>query len=215
MSQEYDIKQLLQSRETFGTTLHAALLAKYGPEIYVWEPETITLEVLDDYGVEIPSYGFNRWAAIQTIMTTDAFFRRVDAFMAVCNSLTSGEPYFTTFDPLTTEEIVWGITEAALNRELLPFSRAVKAFIKLTATTEGFSGGNAPEVIKNVLSDKDVREDIAETYRTDNNDILEEFIDEQMGALAFQLDQLPGWKGQVHKFLQSDELVLPDIVEDK
>jgi len=215
MGSEYDIRAMLESPETTGTALHAFLLAKYGPDVYDWEPETVTLEVIDDYAVEIPSKSFNRWAAIQTIMTTDAFFKRIDAFMAVCNTLTSGEPYFTIFDPLTTAEMAWGVAEASLNRDMLPFSRSVREFIRKSAALEGYAANNMPTTLAAALeADGDVRAAIGEAYRTDNNDALDAFMDEQLGVVAFQLDNLPAWKGKVTKFLQSDELVLPDAQED-
>ena len=216
MGSEYDFKSLLESPETLGTTLHAMLLEQYGPEVYTWEPETVTLEIIDDFGVEMPSGAFNRWGAIQTVMTTNEFFRRVDAFMAVCNALNTGEPFFTTFDPVTTEEITWALIEVSLNRDMVPLSRAVKGFIRESLALEGYNEANMPEIIKTALNlteeeGTSIKKTLVDAYRTDNNDILDEFVDEQVGILAYQLEQLPGWTGQVNRFLDTEELLLPEV----
>ena len=194
------IKGLLESPETLGTVLHAILRKKYGDELYVWDLASICLQVKDDFGAEMCSEAVNRIGAIQVAMVNDAFFTRPDAFIAICNTLTTGEPFFDMFSPATTEEVAWGIAEVSLNRDLLPFGPDVQAYIRLVSSSDGYS--SYPEAIKAFLeSPEEAEKHVRELYRSPNNDVIDAYIDDNLRDMAYQFDKTSG-------FARMDDILL-------
>jgi hypothetical protein len=195
MSDETAIRELLQSGQTLATVTHAILRGKYGEDAYDWDLVTIMMEVQDDWRIDLDSAVSNRWGAIQTIMTTDAFFKRLDAFMAICNTLATGDPYFTMFDPVTVEEAAWGISEVALNRELLPFSYPIKQYLRQILKTDGYAAHDAPDVFDAVLEPDEkvtsVRDQLRLIQESPNRNVVEAYIDDQLQDLAHQFNKVP------------------------
>lgn len=192
MSETYAVQQLLQSSQTMATVVHAILHRKYGDEAYDWDVLSTFMQVQDDFKVEMSSAVLNKWGAIQVIMTTDGFFTRPDAFMAICNTLTTGNPFFDVFNPVTLEESAWGISEVSLNRELLEFTYPVRKYIELLLGPDGYSLEGYPDVFKQALEDpENVRKVLKDVRGNPNNDALEEYIDDQLRDIASQFDQIP------------------------
>jgi hypothetical protein len=192
------MQQLLQSPETTATVVHAIIRKLYGEEAYGWDMVTIMLELKDDLKIDLESNLANRWAAMQVVMTTDAFFTRLDAFLAICNALSTGDPFFTVFDPVTVEEAAWGISEVALNRELLPFSPAIKEYLRVMLTADGYVA-DAPDIFDVVFDDENVHADVRtllrQIYRSPNTDTVEAYLEDQLRDIASQFDQIPSLSG--------------------
>ena len=209
------IRKLLQAPETSATVLHAILRDKYGEEAYDWDLLTMLYEVQDDYGVDMSTAAINRWAAIQTVMTSDAFFKRLDAFLAVCNTFTVGEPYFTVFDPATVEEAAWGIAEVSLNREMLTFSPAIRSYLK-QITTGDYTDDTLPDLFKVIIAPEDedtppsVRVALSSAVRTSNADALQSYLDEQMGDMAYQFNQVPSLALAAKRLINKPESTIVD-----
>lgn len=188
------VKMLLASSETLATVVHAVIIAQYGVQAYAWDPATVVLEVMDDFGVEMSPACYNRWAAMSLAMTSPDVFERFDAFTAVANTFASGEPYFTVFDPATLEECAWALAEIALNRELPTLGYAVKAYIGALLRTDGYSADNAPDVIA-LYTDPDADKALRDVLRgiadSPSRGAVELYIDEQLATLAAQLSQVP------------------------
>lgn len=188
----YPRAQALQNPETAATVIHAILLEKYGEQVYDWDPVTVYLETKADFNADMCTEAMDRWSAIQVIMTSDAFFKRLDAFLALCNALSDGDPFFSSFNPVSVEEAGWALAEVALNREMLPFSYAIKGYLKQVLKEEGFSEGTYPDIFKEVFTDnpssEDIRDGLAELNNSEN---LDKFIDEQLADIVHQFDQIP------------------------
>jgi len=192
----YAKKSAIESPETLATVIHALLLQQYGEDIYTWEPLTISLELRDDFGAEINSQTLDRWSAMQVVMVNDAFFKKLDGFLAISNTLAEGIPFFDMFNVVTTEEAAWAVTEVSLNRELLPFSYPVRKYIRMLLEHDGYSEGNYPQALEEALAlDQPdavaIRRDLA---GAENKDNTEKFIDEQLKILVYQFNQIPSLK---------------------
>jgi len=188
--------QALEGTETTATVVHAIVRTQYGAEVYDWDPSTVFLELRDDFRVEPSSEVMDRWSAVQIMMTTDGFFKRLDAFMAVCNTFTTGQPFFHVFDPVTVEESAWGVTEVALNRELLPFSYPIKKYLRQLLTADGYSSDDFPPALVEVFDARptsdDIREGLDEAQASAHNrNNVERFIDEQMKSMVHQFNEIP------------------------
>ena len=187
--------QAIQSPETLGSVIHAIVLQKYGEEAYAWDPLTVYMELQADFGVDPDSTVMDRWSAISVIMSNNTFFQRPEAFMGICNTLADGSPSFDVFNPVSVEEAAWAITEVSLNRELLPFSYAIKQYLKIVLKQDGYDESNYPDVFKEVFgprpSAKDIRIGLGPQG---NNDLISAYIEEQLRDMTHQFDKINSLK---------------------
>lgn len=189
------IQELLQSGETLGTVVNVIIVSNYGEEAYDWDPLTIAMELQADFEVDPSPEVMDRWCAMQILMGSDAFFKRIDAFLGVCNTLSSGEPFFSAFDPVTAEEAAWAIAEASMNRDMLDFSPTVRSYIKKRLDYEGFEG-KIPDIfedsLKNTPKSAEIREGLVSL---DRKDAIEAVLGEKIGVMISQLGKIPDLKG--------------------
>lgn len=195
--------QALQNPETCASVVHAIVKQQYGEDAYAFDPLTVYLDIKDDFGVDCASEVTDRWSAIQVLMTTDAFFKRPEAFFGICNSLNDGEPAFDVFTPVSVEEAAWAITECSLQRELLPFSYAVRGYLRQILKADGFNEDNYPAVFREVFesnpSTRDIRIGLG---ALSNNDAVEAYIAEQLRDLSFQFNEINSLKYLDNMILQ-------------
>lgn len=195
------VKGLLESPATLGTVIHAILRKKYGDSVYLWDLATVCMQVRDDFGAELCSEAANRFGAIQVAMLSDAFFVRPDAFIAVCNTLTTGEPFFDVFSPATTEEVAWGVSEIALNRDLIEFGPDVKAYIKLISAADGY-GDEGPAALQAYLKSPEAAGKYVRDIRYNpNNDVIDAYITGNLKDMVYQFDKTSG-------FANMDDIIL-------
>jgi len=198
MTGELQAKQsALQTSETLATVVHAIVRKQYGEEFYTWDPATLFLEIQDDFHVDMETAAMDRLSAVQVVMLSNAFFKRLDAFMGICNTLSSGEPFFQVFDPVSTEAVAWTITEVSLNREILPFSYPIRKYMKLMLEQDGYDPMNYPEVFQEIMG----KEPSAEKLRkiigpslNPNQDNVSNYIDEQLRDMTYQFNKIPDLK---------------------
>jgi len=213
MMGELQAKQsALQTSETLATVVHAIVRKQYGEDAYEWDPTTIFLELQQDFRAEIETTVLDRWSAMSVIMTSNAFFTRLDAFMGICNTLTSGEPFFQVFDPVTTEEAAWAVTEVSLNRELMPFSYSIRRYMKMMLAQDGYDPMNYPAVFQEIMGKKPSAEEIRKIIGPSanaNDSNVESYIDEQLKDMVYQFNKIPDLKNLDDIILQRsmDEFV--------
>jgi len=195
MGDKYAKQQALQSPKTLATVVHAIVKQTLGEEAYDWDPITVYLELRDELSAEPDSAALDRWSAMQIVMTSDAFFKRIDAFLGICNTLAEGQPFFVVFDPVTVEEAAWAITEVSLNRELLSFSYPITKYLKLILAKDGYTESTYPSIFQEIFNKKPdtlaVREAIG---NIENRDNVENFIDEQLKDMVYQFNNIPSLK---------------------
>ena len=142
------------SRETFASVLLTMFLDRFGTEALTWDPTTITLEVEEEFDVDLPQLSFDKLMAAIQIMTTDRFYRSLPDFIAFCNVL-GGDTYDpNTWDPADAEEVAWGITEALLlyppeESQSEPFTDEIRAYIGAVLDSEGLV--NPPDILRIAL----------------------------------------------------------------
>jgi len=194
MDEQAAMRKLLQSPETLGTVVHAILRRLYGAPVYDWDLTTVMMEVRDDLGVYMSDGAINRWGAIQVLLANNAFFTRLDGFLAIANALNEGQPFFEVFDPVTTEEAAWAIAEASLNRELLPFGPAIRGYLRTVLRNDGLSA-DSPEIFDAVFegdaAHQRVRQLVRQIHRSPNADTTEAYVEDQLRDLASQFAQVP------------------------
>lgn len=184
------VRTALTSPATYGTTLHAVFLEHYGEQVYGWEPETLSMELWDDFRVQISAEPMDKWLAIQTALANDGFFSSVSVFSAVCNTLASGAPSFQVFDPLTVEEIAWAVTEVGLNRDVLRFAPSIRKYVRLVLEMDGEASGDHPAAVDYLL-DPDADTGPADAARAvlygANAQTADAMVSDELAGLTFQL----------------------------
>lgn len=182
------VKSLLKSGYIYCATVDALLQSQYGEQCYAWDPTTLWLEMKDDFGVEVDTDIMDKVGAAQVIMTSDAFFKRVDGFSNIANTLGGGDPGFQMMDPVTTEEAVWAIVEVAIMRDFLTLSPSVQEFVQAL-----FQGTNPHPIVSYVVASEEVNSEeiirMALDAAKSPGDPVDEYIAEQLQDLRQQLNE--------------------------
>lgn len=141
---------------TFTTTLVTMFVDTYGTEGFLWDPETIELELRDDFNVKLPAPNFSRLMTGIKLVTTDEFFQNLRDFIEYCNIMSGSTA--GAFDPAEVDEIAWGITEALLlsppeESEEEPFHPEILAYIGEMTKQEGII--TPPDILRIGTRDDD------------------------------------------------------------
>ena len=193
----YPRKTALESPQTLATVVHAIVLDQYGEQAYDWDPVTVAMELKDDFQADICAPAMDRWCAMQVVMGSDAFFKRLDAFLNVCNTLASGSPAFETFDPVTSEEAAWAVAEVALNRDMLPFSYSIQQYMRQQLEADGFdpSSGDLPPVFAEMFErspdEGRIRSSFTGAAADVNDRNITGYLLEQMMDMDVQFNRIP------------------------
>lgn len=193
----YPRKLALESPQTLATVVHAIVLDQYGQAAYDWDPLTVALELREDFQAEICTEAMDRWCAIQAVMGSDAFFKRLDVFMNVCNTLASGSPAFEVFDPVTSEEAAWAVAEVAMNRDVLPFGYSIRQYMRQQLSADGFDvdAGDLPPVFAEMFErnpdEGRIRSAFTGLASDGNASNIEKYLLEQMLDMDVQFNRIP------------------------
>lgn len=146
------LQEAWKSRETFGCVLLTMFLDRFGTEGLTWDPATITLEIEDEFDVDLPQLSLDRLIVAIQLLTTDRFFKNLPDFISFCNVLGGDEYNPELWDPADAEEVAWGITEALLiapPEENDPFTEEIRAYIGAVLDSEGII--NPPDILRIAL----------------------------------------------------------------
>lgn len=217
MAKDYQVavQAALETPETMSTLLYVLIRNAYGDDAFTWDPTTLYLDLREDFHVEPKAEVMDRLSAIQVLVTTDAFFTRPDAFINICNTITDGTPSFSLFDTATVEECAWALVEVSLIRDLLQFSLPVRNYMKHILRQDGYDESNPPDIFAEVFTSSPEGSDVVDAAqaadKTENAEILEEFINEQMQALVHQFNEIPGMSDDLMRLLDEKDREQEDL----
>ena len=209
-----------KNKDTFASVLLTLYLDKFGTEALNWDPTTMTLEIEEEFNVDLPQLALDKLITAIQILTTDRFFKSLPDFIAFCNVL-SGDTYRPDmWDPADAEEVAWGLTEALMiyppgDDEEEPFNEEIRAYIGATLDREGLI--NPPDILRIALREARVSPsiedfsddpqmfsaiyDLEEGKRAD----IEQTIRERTTLLAAQLAALQLDNGATDKVVSALE----------
>mgnify|MGYP003636177434 CR=1 FL=1 len=119
--------------------LHALCLNKYGLECLDWEPETLWLEIYEDFHVDVDDSNMDKIQASIALIKTNAFYEDFQAFEGIGKAFNDQDPDFGYITPLTPEECAWAVKEAYLIDETPEeFSLEIKAYVREVLREHGF-----------------------------------------------------------------------------
>ena len=148
------MQSLWTSPQTFASVLLTVFLDRFEMDGLGWDPNTITLEIEEEFDVDLPQCVLDKLMAAISILTSDTFYRSLPDFIMFCNVL-SGDTYRPDmFDPADSAEVAWGITEGLLisppeEEQNGPFSDEIRAYVGAVLDQEGII--NAPDVLQIAL----------------------------------------------------------------
>ena len=203
----------------FGTTLLIMFLDVYtddddktqqdGPKCLRWQPETVEMEIRQDFGVDIPDAAFDRLMTALSILTTNSFFRSPSDFARACVVLSGHRVNPNTMILPDCADIAWGMTEGLFISSFVnppdrqePFSTEIAAFVGACVEDEGML--NPPDVLRMGLRNNKIADNALYSYSDDpelfsaiqgveegkTNDI-NHLVKGRMRALLLQLKELP------------------------
>jgi hypothetical protein len=137
--------------DAFAFNLLTAFMDTYGAEALAWSPETIEMEIRDDFGVDISSGNYDRLMTAISVLTSNGFFTSVPTFIRDCVSLAGTVTPADSMIMPDCEELAWGITEALLisppdEEDENPFDKEIVGFIGEALSEEGIL--KPPDVLR-------------------------------------------------------------------
>lgn len=131
---------VLADPEALGTAALAAACTRFDPaELAGWDPETVALELKDEFGGAPDEGALARLYAALTVLSSDAFYHDAHRFAGLCVVLDGGQLDEGVNFP-DAQACAWGITEAVLlnpPEAAQPFGPDVRAFVAGLLDHEG------------------------------------------------------------------------------
>ena len=231
-------RALLLSAEAYATSLTLLVLDTYGPDVLGnpedleadgWAPETIKMQIEQDFGLDLPKASLDKIMAGITILKTNYFYKDVVRFIELCNILAGDDFQPDEFDPADAGEVLWGILEAMIlyppndDPEDTEFSPEVVGYIEKVLQIEGVI--DPPDVLrlgmKASVADK-VRADYSDDpemfsaiwdVQQGHNDDLKKMLQGNLNELAIQLQLLPMQQGKKDSLIQQVQQMAAKLQE--
>lgn len=187
---------MFQNSEASTTVLCFLVNDRFGDDVWNWDPTTIYLEIRDEWGCDPAPNVMDKISAGQVLITTPAFFQDIGAFSVICNTLASGTPAFTVYDPVEVEEMAWAMVEVALIRDMLAFAPMIKDLIRFQLTQDGYDDTSYPSVFTSVLGGTDKTPDelrqlmIEPSIRNDETTRVMDFVNDMVRTLLHQFEAI-------------------------
>lgn len=215
------IHDLLTGEGSYATALLTWLLDHYGPDVLTWHPETISLELQDDFKIRPPSFILDRIMAGICVLTTDSFYKNLPKFIQLCNVLSGDDFNPRVFDIADAGECAWGITEALLldppdEDDPEPFCDDIRYYLGAVLRNEGFI--SPPDILAIALDanwsdkikfefgdDPDMQGAIYDVQKGRADEIVE-MIKEGLLGLRRQIFSLPLRNGKTDVLQKIDTL---------
>lgn len=208
-------QQYWTHEDTFASVLLTLFLDHYGLEALEWAPETIRMQIEEDFNVQLPTVNLDKLLAAILVVTSNVFYKDLVSFIQLCNVLSGHELNLEVFDPADSAEMAWAITEVLLldpPEEPEPFSSDIRDYIGYMLREEGYV--TAPDVLRIGLN-TDLSQSISQTFADDPEmfqaihesqiakaDEINHMLTEQLQDLQTQLQGLPLKNGSADGLLQ-------------
>lgn len=191
------VAAILHDPYTMATVLYAIALRQYGHEVHDWEPETVFLELEDDFGQGIPPVNHDKLMALLSAVSSNTFYTNPGAFRAICHSLSGDEEPWDFEDPLLVAEMAWGVLEVEINDDTTAlWSDDVKAMVGGLLLEEGFveppphlDFARIPAKYEGSSTTADLGRE--RTLSTEHAKVVQEYILDQAATLIRQISALP------------------------
>jgi hypothetical protein len=197
---------------------------RYGAEALSWAPETIKLELENDFRIQLPKISLDKIMAAITIVTTNYFYKDVTRFIELCNILAGDDFQPDEFEPADAGELLVGITEAILlwppdgDPEDTEFNPEIREYISQVLGQEGilkpfdvlrlaFNKDEASKVDAEYADDPEMYSAIYKNQQEKTDELRAVYL-ENILALASQLKLLPLQQGSTKELVNQLEKIV-------
>ena len=172
----------LKDENTPASILVSILIAKYGTELFDWDPAVLRKEIEEDFGVELTEVQSDKIQAVITIITTDLFETNWHVFTCCVNAMSGEYIDPEVMAPVEAEYIAGILPEVELLRnedhEGIEFSDEVNAYAGLIFAEYGC--GRAPTIFQSAIMPKGY---VADADMTEKNAALSEIYQAKKESL--------------------------------
>lgn len=198
--------KLLEGDDAYATSVLALAISLYdGYELYKKDIDVVFDDLEQEYSCELSEENKNKLQAAITLLTTEAFYTRLNAFKAIVLAFNEGDLGGLPDDEdeeIEGSEIIWAVFEAGLmdnsniDEMVGSFSESISSYISEVVSNEA-------EDLEEVPDDVDT---IAEMLDTD---YYMDCIKKNCILLAQQLSELGFDKTALAQFLIENEINQP------
>jgi len=203
------IREVLEDEKSFGTCLLALVLDNYGTEAFDWEPDTLRMQLKDDFSATLPLVNHDKLWSLIVAMTTNQFQLSAEIFSQTCRALNGDEAEFADFSPVDPDDLAWGVAEVVYNDPPDPqlgnneFSHEVARYTGLVLYNNGvleppkflqfaeYPSENPVLDLETAFVDDADMFEAARQKQVDTKIGLEDYVKGRMVELMQQLQQLP------------------------
>lgn len=220
------------SPASFATTLLTVYLDCFGTEALTWDPNTIQMEVEQEFGVDMPAASFDRLLTAISLLTTDTFYTSCPDFVRACVVLSGHTPTPDLLILPDCADLAWGMTEGMLinpPEDANHFDPEIVGFIAHALDEEGII--TPPDILRIGTRSRDLAEHVRYNFSDDpemfsaiqneeasKTDTINYLVRARMRGLIKQLQVLPLTTGNVQKLAEKllaglpgdEDLPLPD-----
>lgn len=218
-------KEFWKNPQLFATTLLVMFLDVYEMDGVTWTPETIQMEIQNDFSTEIPDGSFDRLMTAINLLTSDSFFVSLPDFVRDCVVLSGHQATTNLLSLPDSDDIAWGVTEAMLlspieEEEQNPFNAEITSFIGMVLDEEGIL--NPPDILRIATRDQSLVDRVnfefsedpemfsaINKFESEKTDHINRIIRGRMRALIGQLQSLPIKNGNTAKVAKKMLASLP------
>ena len=203
---------IFQDPETLTSTVILFLVDRYTADVLTWDPETIALEVRDDFRTDINPAVLDKIAVGQLLLTTNLFHASLPDFINFCNVMNNETGLKYSWSPADSYEMTWAVAEEQLLvNEKEEFAADIQAYITTILRDEGVL--SPPDSLAFISTDSLAGSQIAKIsedpvlYQASyeeaiaTSDSLQKYLDIQFAKLKEQLSRLPLKNGDLSKIL--------------
>lgn len=124
------VSQAFEDDTTPAFTLYTLCFGKFGPDIHDWEPETLWLEIQDEFKTDTTESNKDKIQAAIALVVNNRFYEDYQAFEGICKAFNNQSPDFEWATPLTPEECAWAVAQSKLiDSTPEEFSEDVKTYV--------------------------------------------------------------------------------------
>jgi len=127
------------------------LVDQMGTEAMDWDPETINTELAERFHADPSRSLMDRINAALALMTTDLYYRSLEAFTTINTAFANGPVSSTEFNWNNLDDVMWGLTEARLLEggeefDKREFSHDISRYVGKLLADDGI--GRPPKIMK-------------------------------------------------------------------
>lgn len=210
------LRDRLFNDDTFTTVLLTIIVDTYGTEALSWAPQTLLMELEDDFNVRIPRLNVDKIVTGVNLLTSDDFFTRPPRFVQMCNVL-AGSEMSRAFDKADAMECAWAMTEALLlvpPEDDEPFHEEIRYYLGRVVDEEGIK--EPPDLLRLAIRSTPSGEadysgmslgdpmmfSVEHEIQADRSKEIKEMLNRELQDLFDQLEGLPLQNGNTTGLLK-------------